>query len=102
MSALATKAASGHPQPVPVPPISAAPISAAEKDAAEKNKITYKVTAKELEDMDKKAADKNLERPLKHHWSNFTFYLMASLSIILPLFFLSKSAQSGHHTRSFR
>lgn len=68
-------------QPAP-PPRSAQP---AEKNA---KKETYNLNIKELNNIEQKAEE--TERPLKRHWANFSFYLMASLSIILPLLFLCK------------
>jgi hypothetical protein len=44
-------------------------------------KVTYNI--KELE-----AKDDEDAVPLKAHWANFSFYLMASLSVILPGLFL--------------
>lgn len=53
--------------------------------------VNYKVSAKELDEIDKKAADKDLERPLRRHWANATFYLIGSLSIALPLLFTGRT-----------
>lgn len=55
-----------------------------------KEKTTYNVTVAEIEASEKKAAEKDLERPLRRHWTNFTFYFMASLSVVLPVLFLRK------------
>lgn len=85
ITAMAASAASAPPKPAPT----AAPNSSDKDDP--RNKETYKVTAKDLEEMEKKSVDKDLEMPLRHHWTNFSFYLMASLSIVLPVLFLSKS-----------
>lgn len=82
---MAARAASEPTRQAPTPPV---PNDSVEKEAADKNKVTYKVTAQDLEKMEKKAADKDLERPLRRHWANFTFYFMGSLSIILPLLFV--------------
>ncbi|KAK1829561.1 hypothetical protein QBC39DRAFT_413233 [Podospora conica] len=53
----------------------------------EKGKGDYKVTVKDLKDLDEKAEETN-ENKLNRRWANFSFYLMASLSVILPLLFL--------------
>lgn len=92
---LAMAAAASQPpprQPVPVPAAAAGATSVAEpnKAAAEKEKITYKINAKDLNQMEEKTAEK-ASRPLKKHWANITFYIMASLSIVLPLLFLRES-----------
>lgn len=87
INAMAARAASAPTKPAPPPPVQV-PNDSVEKDIADKNKITYKVTARDLADIEKKAADKDLERPLRRHWANFTFYFMGSLSIILPLLFV--------------
>lgn len=63
-------------------------VTSAEKTPEDKNKITYKITEKDLEEMENKAKNKDIERPLTRHWTNISFYLMASLSIVLPLLFL--------------
>ena len=55
-------------------------------------KITYKVTVGELDEADKKFAEKDEERSIRRHWTNIAFYLMGSLSIVLPVLFLSKFA----------
>lgn len=80
-------------KPAPPPPVQV-PHDSVEKQEADKNKITYKVTAKDLTDIEKKAADKDLERPLRRHWANFAFYFMGSLSIILPLLFVGMLAST--------
>jgi hypothetical protein len=42
--------------------------------------------------------------PLKHHWANLTFYLMASLAVVLPLLFtvlaLAITFMGGKSTKS--
>lgn len=53
----------------------------------DKQKQTYKITAEELSDIEQAVADKVTEKKLNHHWANLTFYLMASLSIILSSLF---------------
>jgi hypothetical protein len=63
---------------------------AAGKDGNEKT--TYNINVKELNKLEATMTEN--ERPLKHHWANFSFYFMASLSIILPLLFLCKSSSS--------
>lgn len=55
-----------------------------------KTKGEYKVTVKDLKDLDEKAEREASENRLSRRWANFSFYLMASLSIILPLLFLSE------------
>lgn len=91
INALAARAASAPTKPAPPPPVLNESV---EKEAADKNKITYRVTAQDLDDIEKKAADKDLERPLRRHWANFTFYFMGSLSIILPLLFVGTLAST--------
>jgi hypothetical protein len=62
-----------------------------EKKPAEK--VTYNINVKELEKIEQEREAK--DRPLKHHWANISFYLMASLSIVLPLLFLRKYIMVG-------
>lgn len=57
-------------------------------------KITYKVTVGELDEADKKFAEKDEERSIRRHWTNIAFYLMGSLSIVLPVLFLSRFSSS--------
>jgi len=92
----AMAAAAAGTQPVQRQPLSAAVAPAAapaaapapgDKENAEREKVTYKITAKELNHMEDKTAEK-VSRPLKKHWANMTFYIMASLSIVLPLLFI--------------
>lgn len=63
--------------------------------ADEKGKSAYKVTVKDLNDLDEKAERDAADRPLERRWAAVSFYLLASLSIILPLLFLSKSSFSS-------
>jgi hypothetical protein len=49
----------------------------------------YRITNNDLDKLDNKLKQET-ETPLRRHWENFTFYLMASLSFILPTLFLSK------------
>lgn len=79
-------AAGAQPPPRQPPPPAAATVTG-DKASTEREKVTYKITAKELNQMEEKTAEK-ASRPLKKHWENITFYIMASLSIILPLLFL--------------
>ena len=57
----------------------------------EDGKETYKITDKDLRDIDeqanKRADDQN---SLQRRWADFSFYFMASLSVILPLLFLGE------------
>ncbi len=53
---------------------------------SEKEKETYKLNITELNNIEQTAAE--AEQPLRRHWANISFYLMASLSIVLPLMFL--------------
>ena len=62
--------------------------------ADEKGKSGYRVTVKDLNDLDEKAERDAAERPLERRWAAVSFYLLASLSIILPLLFLRKSCSS--------
>ncbi|KAK0649541.1 hypothetical protein B0T16DRAFT_456949 [Cercophora newfieldiana] len=52
-------------------------------------KETYKITEKDLKELDEKAAkEENDQNVLQRRWADFSFYFMASLSIVLPLLFL--------------
>ena len=84
-AAMATAAAGTQPAQRQ-PPTAATTASPGDK---EKEKVTYKITAKDLNQMEEQTAAK-ASRPLQKHWANMTFYVMASLSIILPLLFLRK------------
>jgi hypothetical protein len=46
---------------------------------------------KELADLENATTEKVNEKKLSRHWANVTFYIMASLSIVLPCLFLCKS-----------
>lgn len=72
------------------PPTRAPPAysTTANNGANPSEKATFKVTAKELNAIEQQAAEKEAERSLHRHWANFSFYLMASLSIVLPALFL--------------
>ena len=50
--------------------------------------VTYKIDEKHLQEVDEKAAQ---DRPLQRHWANISFYLLGSLSVVLPLLFVGKS-----------
>ncbi|KAH8902051.1 hypothetical protein BR93DRAFT_362954 [Coniochaeta sp. PMI_546] len=80
-------AAAAGSQPPPRQPPPAATAATGEKTTTDNEKVTYKITAKELNQMEEKTAEK-ASRPLKKHWENMTFYIMASLSVLLPLLFL--------------
>jgi hypothetical protein len=54
------------------------------------DKVTYIQSVKELEEAEKQNLE-NAHRPLHRHWANASFYIMASMSILLPLMFLSES-----------
>ena len=71
-----------------------------EKNPGGNEKITYNVTATKLEEIENKAAEKDFERQLRRHLTNFTFYLMSSLSIVLPVLFLSKCSAAAIRLRS--
>jgi hypothetical protein len=94
--------AAGAPPRKPAPAATATGITATTTarqapapDSSEKHEnITYKVTAGELEEADKKFAEKDEERSIRRHWTNIAFYLMGSLSIVLPILFLSKFLSS--------
>lgn len=101
INALAARAASAPTKPAPPPPVQV-PSDSVEKEASDKSKITYKVTAQDLADIEKKAADKDLERPLRRHWANFTFYFMGSLSIVLPLLFVGMLPSTVIHRMILR
>lgn len=51
-------------------------------------KDTYRFTQKDLNALDAAAAANAKKLPLNHRWSAFSFYLMASLSVVLPLLFV--------------
>ncbi|KAK0743996.1 hypothetical protein B0T18DRAFT_448539 [Schizothecium vesticola] len=60
------------------------------KDRAANGKSAYKVTVKDLKDLDEGAEKKEeSQRGLERRWAAFSFYFMASLSIILPALFLA-------------
>jgi hypothetical protein len=48
------------------------------------------ISARELNELEAADSLKAASQPLKHHWASFTFYFMASLSIVLPLFLLGR------------
>ncbi|KAK3342200.1 hypothetical protein B0T25DRAFT_618005 [Lasiosphaeria hispida] len=49
----------------------------------------YKVTVKDLKDLDEKAEkQQDSQWPLERRWAAFSFYLLASLSVVLPTLFL--------------
>jgi hypothetical protein len=83
VTGMTAAAASSPPKPTPT----------VGPDPSQKNdptmKDTYKFTKKDLEVLEKQT-NEDLERPLRHHWANFSFYVMAALSVVLPLFFLCK------------
>ena len=85
-SAFAATAARAPSQPPP------AYKTAAANGANGSEKVTFKVTAKELNEIEQQAADKEAQRSLHRHWANFSFYFMASLSSVLPGLFLSESS----------
>lgn len=70
--------------PRPPPPSYVA--GATDKDDDKKNGA--KVTIEDLDKMDKKLDQKARDGPLLRHWFDFSFYLMASLSVVLPVLFL--------------
>jgi hypothetical protein len=92
--------AAAKPQPPPPPPPGAQAAARAAQNGgstnsdSEKEKHTYKITAKELADIEQAAAENVTEKKLNRHWANLTFYFMASLSIILPSLFLRKCRHS--------
>lgn len=67
-----------------IPAAAAAASGAAKPKATEK--VTYKMSDKDLEKLDEDKPSSQLQ----HHWENISFYLMASLSIILPMLFVRK------------
>ncbi|OIW29791.1 hypothetical protein CONLIGDRAFT_345385 [Coniochaeta ligniaria NRRL 30616] len=96
----ATAAANAAAQPPPPPPGAQAAARAAQnadtaKSDPEKEKHTYKITAKELADIEQATSEKATEKKLNRHWANLTFYFMASLSIILPSLFILLAAFIG-------
>jgi len=61
---------------------------AAAKDQAANGKSGFKITTKDLNELDEKAAQKGAGRPLGRRWEEFSFYLLASLSVVLPTLFI--------------
>jgi len=53
-------------------------------------KTTYIGTEKELLDLEKAHDEELNRRPLKRHWANASFYVLASLTVVLPILFVSK------------
>ncbi|KAH8660203.1 hypothetical protein BX600DRAFT_438418 [Xylariales sp. PMI_506] len=64
------------------------PATANVKEVLDKKKVTYKVTEKDAQEVDEKATAALQDKPLTRHWTGLSYYLMASLSIILPSLFL--------------
>jgi hypothetical protein len=60
-----------------------------------KDDVGVMISAKQLNDLEAADALESSSQALQQHWASFTFYLMASLSIFLPLFLLGKL--SLHH-----
>jgi hypothetical protein len=93
VAGLTTRVAAASVAPKPsqasAPAVSASTVPNPVKNAT-KDKVTYNITIADLENLEKKAMEKDMERPLRRHWTNFTFYFMASLSVVLPLLFLRK------------
>jgi hypothetical protein len=77
-------ARSDQPPPYPAPVVNPNQPAGTRDDKKE----SYRLTVKELDKIEAGAAER--ERPLKRHWANVSFYLMGSLSIVLPLIFLGK------------
>ncbi|KAL1890956.1 hypothetical protein Sste5346_007953 [Sporothrix stenoceras] len=73
------------PPPVKTKDIPAPAAAAAAKPKASE-KVTYKMADKDLEKLDEDKPSSELQ----HHWENISFYMMASLSIILPMLFVRK------------
>lgn len=90
--------AAGTPPKKPAPAATATGITAtinsrqipAPVSSENHEKVTYKVTLGELDEADKKFAEKDEERSIRRHWTSIAFYLMGSLSIVLPILFLGK------------
>ncbi|KAH8653569.1 hypothetical protein BX600DRAFT_515834 [Xylariales sp. PMI_506] len=72
----------------PKPPPPAVTKGGVTKAADNKNKVTYKITEKHLQEIDEKAAASLEDQPLERHWTDFSYYFMSSLSVVLPLLFL--------------
>jgi len=98
--AVAALAGGGPPQqPQPPPPTRQPPgreANGADAKAQEANgKQGYRVTVKDLNDLDEKAEQREeSQKALERRWAAFSFYFMASLSVILPLLFLGRSRNS--------
>jgi hypothetical protein len=82
MATRATQPSVPKPTPTPVPVVAE---KAYNSGVEKKREGPYKFSATEIEALDQKA--ENMQ-PLQRHWANVTFYILASLSIVLPLLFL--------------
>ncbi len=70
------------------------PTTENEKAPGAGGQVTYKIEEKHIQDVDEKASQ---DRPLQRHWANISFYLLGSLSVVLPLLFLRKSLLTVLH-----
>jgi len=97
VAGVAVAAMAGPPQPPPParqPPGPANQPNGADAQAngkAENGKGAYKVTVKDLNDLDEKAEKRQeSETTLERRWAAFSFYFLASLSVVLPILFLGE------------
>jgi hypothetical protein len=84
---LASASMAGSNQPPAYPPPVLPNGNSAQPAGKDGKKETY-MSVKEINTLEN--GDLERERPLKHHWANASFYIMGSLSIVLPLVFLGK------------
>lgn len=88
-AALGGIAAAASAPPRPPPPAAGAGQKAAVGDDI-KEKETYKITGRDMTALEEKIEQDNQNKALQRHFADISFYIMASLSVVLPLLFLSK------------
>jgi hypothetical protein len=91
---LASATAAGSNQP-PAYPLPVLPNGNSTQPPGKGDKKETYMSVKEIDNLESGGALER-ERPLKHHWANASFYIMGSLSIILPLVFLGKSLSTNY------
>ncbi|KAH8660022.1 hypothetical protein BX600DRAFT_438248 [Xylariales sp. PMI_506] len=85
LGAVVAGAASNAPRPLPA----AAGVGERGVNGEDKkDKVTYKITNKDVTAMEEKIEQNINSKPLQRHFVDVSFYIMASLSVILPLLFL--------------
>lgn len=71
------------------PPTQPPPVAQPNGQQKTNGKEGYRVTVKDLNELDEKAERRTeTETPLERRWAAFSFYLLASLSIVLPICFV--------------